>query len=71
MMPLGRDQRPCWSAVDPIDAPSRYPADRDGQPYLKETEYRVQHRVLNREYLVPHRFNRQPPTPNRRDVLCL
>ncbi len=53
-------------------------ADRDGQPYLKETEYRVriteyrvQHRVLNREYLVPHRFNRQPLTPNRRDVLCL
>ena len=33
--------------------------------YLRETEYRVLHRVLNRAYLKPLQPNRQPPTPNR------
>ena len=36
-------------------------ADRDGQPYLKETEYRVLHRVLNRLHLKPPTANSYPP----------
>jgi hypothetical protein len=73
----GRDQRPCWSVgFLPLPRCSTRPstrcstpassADRDGQPYRKETEYGLrstEYRVLNRAYLMPHRpsANRQPP----------
>ena len=32
---------------------------------VRSSEYRVLSRVLNRAYLIPHRSNRQPLTPNR------
>jgi hypothetical protein len=42
---------------------TEYPADRDGQPYLKEKEYRVLHRVLSRWYLMPHHQAANPKPP--------